>query len=303
MIEAHLVHRGGLTDAVMVRRALVILFMFASLLAVPARWPAALASEQSVVSRDGVEIRYRSAGVGEPVLVFVHCWTCTQRFWDAQVRHFAQQRRVVTLDLGGHGISAAGRREWTIEAFAEDVVAVVRKLGSRRVVLIGHSMGGPVILEAAHRMPNRVTALVPVDTLHDVDRPVIDKAAKESTLAEMRADYRGYTARFLRETMFVASTPPQVIARVVASATAMRPAVAISAIAHATEHDPRPALRGIKAPIHAINSDKWPTDVTAARRYAPQYRLSVIRGVGHYPMLEAPQRFNAILEEVLNSLP
>jgi hypothetical protein len=101
------------------------------------------AVEGTAASSDGVPIRYWATGGGEPALVFVHAWTCDHHVWDAQVAHFAGQHRTVTPDLAGHGASGRGRRDWTVEAFGEDVRAVVEALDLRRVVLVGHSMGGP----------------------------------------------------------------------------------------------------------------------------------------------------------------
>ena len=51
---------------------------------------------------------------------------------------------MVAVDLGGHGESGMGREHWTMEAFGDDVAAVVRGLGLERVILVGHSMGGYV---------------------------------------------------------------------------------------------------------------------------------------------------------------
>src|SRR5687767_1979210 len=114
----------------------------------------------TVKAPDGVDIRYEVAGSGEPALVFVHGWSCDRTYWRPQIEHFSKSRRVVTLDLGGHGASSLGRKDWTMEAFAGDVRAVVEGLGLKRVVLVGHSMGGPVSLEAARMMPDRVAAVV-----------------------------------------------------------------------------------------------------------------------------------------------
>src|SRR5512134_3037148 len=103
-------------------------------------------------SADGVPIHFTTEGKGEPALVFVHGWTGDTRFWDAQMKHFAPWRQVVAVDLAGHGASGKDRREWSVPAFGQDVRAVVEKLGLGRVVLLGHSMGGSVIVEAARLM-------------------------------------------------------------------------------------------------------------------------------------------------------
>ena len=96
-------------------------------------------------------IHYEIHGNGSPALVFVHGWCCDRRSWDGQVQAFAPRHTVVALDLAGHGASGRERASWTIQAFGLDVTAVVEKLGLRRVVLIGHSLGGGPIVEAVRR--------------------------------------------------------------------------------------------------------------------------------------------------------
>jgi len=104
--------------------------------------PPAASLSGSVISSDGVPIHYQVQGSGTPTLFFVHCWSGDQTYWKAQVSHFSPHYRVVTLDLAGHGKSDLNRKDWTISAFAQDVVAVVDDLNLDEIVLIGHSMGG-----------------------------------------------------------------------------------------------------------------------------------------------------------------
>jgi pimeloyl-ACP methyl ester carboxylesterase len=116
-------------------------------------------------SRDGTPISYEVFGSGEPTLVFVHGWCCDARYWRAQVPCFSKAHRVVVLDLAGHGHSGASREKFTMKAFGEDVRAVAEETGSRSLILIGHSMGGSVIAEAALLMPDLVKGIIGIDTL------------------------------------------------------------------------------------------------------------------------------------------
>src|SRR6476620_3348757 len=122
----------------------------------------------TVVSADGVLIHYELQGAGVPALVVVHGWCCARGYWREQIDHFSSQYTVVAIDLGGHGDSGLDRDAWTMAAFGRDVVAVVEKLGLRQVVLIGHSMGGTVVVEAAQHIPERVTAIIGVDTFKNL---------------------------------------------------------------------------------------------------------------------------------------
>jgi pimeloyl-ACP methyl ester carboxylesterase len=107
----------------------------------------------TATSPDGTSIASQALGEGSPALVFVHGWSCDRTYWAGQLQPFSRDFRLVAVDLGGHGESGLERDAWTIPAFGEDVAAVVEKLRLDRVVLVGHSMGGDVILEAARRLP------------------------------------------------------------------------------------------------------------------------------------------------------
>ncbi|MGB9436494.1 MAG: alpha/beta hydrolase [Desulfobacterales bacterium] len=145
---------------------LVVLFLAFGELRAQAEWP------HVVPSKDGTPISYEIYGVGEPSLVFVHGWSCDARYWRAQLPHFSKNHRVVVLDLAGHGHSGSTRSQYTMKSFGEDVQAVAEATDSRRIILIGHSMGGSVIAEAARLMPNRVIGLIGIDTLENIEYPM-----------------------------------------------------------------------------------------------------------------------------------
>ena len=101
--------------------------------------------------------------------MFVHGWSCDRSYWAAQTRHFSSRYRVVAVDLAGHGESGIGRESWTMEAFGGDVAAVIEGLDLRDAVLIGHSMGGDAIVEAAVPARDVVKGLVWVDVYPSLD--------------------------------------------------------------------------------------------------------------------------------------
>jgi len=83
----------------------------------------------------------------------------------------------------------------------------------------------------------------------------------------------------------------------------IQPDIAIPMLKAIFSYDPVPAMREIKVPIRAINADRVPTNVEGNRKYAPQFDVVIIKGTGHYPMLEDPARFNQMLADVLRGLP
>ncbi len=253
--------------------------------------------EGTVPSADGVPIHYESIGSGDTAVVLVHCWSCSMKTWDGQVKALASRYRVVRLDLAGHGSSGKQRTDWTMAAFGQDVRAVVTALGLQHVVLVGHSMGGPVILEAASLMPDRVVALVPVDTLHDVERD-LPPDKKQQLFDRMHQDFAG-TTRELVQKLEPPTADKALVARIADQMAAADQAVAVPAFENLFRYDERTALARIKVPIVAIDADLVPTSLEHARKYAPQFDAVIMKGVGHWLTLERPDEFNAKLLEVL----
>ena len=256
----------------------------------------------TVAANDGVQIHYSVQGKGEPALVFIHCWACDHNLWENQVPVFAKQYRVVTIDLPGHGESGQDRKNWSVESFADDVNTVITKLNLKRVVLIGSSMGGPIVVEATRRMPDRVVAIVPVDTLQNVENKVPPQQLAE-VIKQLRADYKTAVTGLLNQFFFSANTPVAVKNRIISEVTSRPPELAVNILEGVLTYDAAPALGKIKVPIRAINSDLNPTNLEVNRKYAPQFDAVIIKGTGHYPMLEDPQRFNELLTNVLRDLP
>src|SRR6516225_1632434 len=105
---------------------------------------------------DGLEIVGEVRGRGDTALVFLHGSCGDREYWKHQVEVFAADYRVVAIDQAGHGESGKERKAWTADGLAGDVETVVKALALKRVVLVGHSMSGPVALLAAKRMPGTV---------------------------------------------------------------------------------------------------------------------------------------------------
>jgi pimeloyl-ACP methyl ester carboxylesterase len=249
-------------------------------------------------SADGVAIRFSVEGKGEPTLVLVHGWAFDRHVWDGQVPALAARHRVVTLDLAGHGESGGSRTAWTMAAFGEDVKAVVERVEAKEVVLVGHSMGGPVVLEAARRMPGRVKGIVLVDTLLDVEQRT-PASEIEAFARQLEADYPKTAAQMANEHLFAAATPKPVRDLVLRQALALAPNVSVALLREVWAYDPVPALREIRVPIRAVNADKFPTNLEVNRRHIPGYEAAIVPGSGHYPMLEDPARFGPALDRAL----
>lgn len=258
--------------------------------------------EHTAVSFDGIPISYQVQGNGKPAIVFVHGWCCSKSYWDAQVSHFRQKYKVVAIDLAGHGKSGFGRTDWTMAAFGKDIVAVVDKLGLDQVILVGHSMGGSVILEAARRMPKRVVGLVGVDTFRNIERKRTQTQVDEIH-AGLRANFVEATSNAVRG-MFTSTSDSTLVEKIVANMSAFPPEVGLGELKWYFDYvylnnELIRALQEVQAPIRCINSDTEPTNVEAGRRHASSFEVAYMSGVGHFVMMEDPETFNRLLEETI----
>ena len=250
-----------------------------------------------VLSIDGAEIAYAVEGRGEPALVLVHGWTCDQSFWSGQVGAFSADRAVVTLDLGGHGKSSAERAEHRIATFGHDVRAVIEALGFERVILVGHSLGGPAVLEAAKLMPERLVGVVGVDTFHDAERKQ-DPQRRQRVIAAYAADFPRHCEQFVRSG-FPEGAEAVLVGSVVRRMCDASAEMAVDLMRDVTDYDLAADLSRVSAPIVSINSDRTPTATDTNRKYDPDFEVVLMSGVGHFLMMERPGEFNDILARVI----
>lgn len=149
------------------------------------------AEPRTVRSYDGSLIAGRDTGGRGPPVVLLPGWACDQSVWISTIEPLlAHGLRVVTLDFAGFGLSTAAGRVWAIENFARDVRAVLEGLELEAAVLVGHSMGGAVALEAAYLCPGRVAGVVGCDSFTYAafyDR--VDERRVDDLMAPLRADY------------------------------------------------------------------------------------------------------------------
>lgn len=260
-------------------------------------------AEGEVRSGDGVMIHYRAEGQGRPALVFIHGWSMDGGYWGAQVEHFAGTHQVVTIDLAGHGQSGAGRAQWTMPAFGADVRAVVEKLKLDDVVLIGHSMGGAVAVEAALGMPKRVRGIVGVDNFQSPKPPFVEEQVS-AFLAHFQSDFRSSADAWVRS-MFPLGVDSALVARTAADMASTPPEVGVAVLGATLRWSISEAegkLAQLEVPLQCINSDRVPTDGPAMDRLVDGYALHLMPGRGHFPQLEDPGTFHRLLEEALADL-
>jgi len=125
----------------------------------------------------------------------------------------------------------------------------------------------------------------------------------DAVFKQMEADYKNATTSLLNQYFFSPTTPAAVKERVINETISRPPEVALPILRAVFSYDAAAGLREVKMPVRAINADRVPTDVGVKRKYSPQFDAVIIKGTGHYPMLEDPARFNQMLAEILRNLP
>jgi pimeloyl-ACP methyl ester carboxylesterase len=258
-------------------------------------------TKKTIKADDGLSIICDVRGKGDTALVFLHGWCGDREYWKNQVDVFAPDYRVVTLDQAGHGESGKDRKVWNVSSLAADVEAVAKALDLKRVILVGHSMGGPVGLLAAKRMPGTVIAVIGVDTLQNAEFKPPEDASK-NFLEAFEADFKG-TLRGGLPNLLTEKTDPELKNWLVTRAEAQDQKMALGLMRDMYALDPVATLKEAKVPVRCINSGGGyqffrPTAIDVNKKYA-DYNAVIIEGVGHYPMLEKPAEFNQKLREVL----
>jgi pimeloyl-ACP methyl ester carboxylesterase len=238
---------------------------------------------------------------GSLPIVFVHGMVGYTGFWNAALAACADRRRAIALDLRGHGSSAApGDGDYAVERCADDVLAVVDALALRSIVLVGHSYGAHVVIDAAARRPDLVRRLVLVDPPGDFTR--LSSEVRDAELLPYVAalegdDWRATVARDFEQANGggtaatgdvvqgrLAAMPRDALVRMFRSMMAYPASASLERyLAH-----PGAEARAILAPPNA-----WPFSLHVL---VPAVQSTVVPDVGHWIMLDAPDRFVAALE-------
>jgi pimeloyl-ACP methyl ester carboxylesterase len=259
-------------------------------------------STQLATEPDGVHIEYRVVGKGDPAIVLIHGWATDANYWNAQMGPLQAKYTVVAVDLAGHGGSTKSRTDWSMEKYGEDVTAVVQRIPNQQVILVGHSMGGTVALEAARTLGNRVIGIVVVDALKSVGLPPLSQSEIQKRVAPFRADFIGAVRKYVSEELFEKGADPLFVQKVAYDMSLEPPEVAVPSLEALLSMDFQTVLPDIKVPVLAINSDLGATDEARIRKALPTFKSDVIAHTSHFLMMEVPDEFNPILMRDIDTL-
>ena len=248
------------------------------------------------VTSGDAEIRYDVHGDGVPTMVLVHGWACRRRDWDAVLPGLTPSHTLAVLDLTGHGDSDRGSGPWTVERFAADVAAVLEAEGCGDVVLVGHSMGAAVCLEAAALPGVRADRLVALDALCHL--ALYEPAPAEiipMAMQPYRDDFEN-TVAALVHTLVGAHCDPALPQQITSEMTAQDRQVALDSLEDLLRWDVHQSLRETTLPVHILASAEI---LDPRARDALEPRCSITANElpgGHFYLRAAPTQTAGLID-------
>jgi len=261
---------------------------------------------------DGRNVNYVDLGdKDKPVLLFVHGIMGTWRNWIFNLLPFADRYRVIAVDLPGFGLSEMPDGEFSLERYAETLKKLCGQLGIEKVTIIGNSMGGQISAIVAKKFPELLSKLI-----------LVDAAGFSTSTAQLRriAPYAKYfnwiftfgymirkviagskllTTAFTKIVLWKpAQISTELILVLLAGIGKKGFVPALQTIAN-TPIKKFPGTIDVETVIIWGRNDALIPKADAFRyaKMIPQATLELMDDVGHIPMFETPDRFNALIEQ------
>lgn len=276
-----------------------MIFMFITLLIIGCGSSKTLdkASTSTVNSIDGSSISYEVKGHGDLTIVFIHGWAGNREFWNNQVDFFSKKYKVVYLDLAGHGLSSSNRQVYTMSSFGEDVVSVINEIGVDNIILVGHSMGGPVAIEVAKVLTNKIIGIVGVDTFYTPFESVKTDLQIEEFMQPFKDNFQIASEQMVLD-MFTVGANSDLIASITSQMSSINSEMGISSMYEIfrwnTQNIPV-SLNKYSSIIDNINSAPMGDETILHES------VVLIPEVGHFVAQVKPNEFNLVLDEIVST--
>ena len=239
----------------------------------------------------------RDDKTGGTPLIFVHGARSSHLIWALQLREFSKEYRTIALDLSGHGKSEDVQGDLSIEKnFAEEVAALIRHLALDQFILVGHSMGGGVVM-AYTLKPGVVKpkALVLVDTSCDLDLSKLRTGLMKETIED-----RVY---FFKSRLFEQYTETYQLKKLDDDMRLANPMVMSKDLAACSKFDITDRCGEIKVPVFVLvgsNDDIiTPAKASEFEKRLPRSDIAVVKDADHIPMVEQPEEFNRLFRKFI----
>jgi pimeloyl-ACP methyl ester carboxylesterase len=270
----------------------------------PQKTSSAINNGPIVVHDRDVHIAYTDTGKSDTTLLFVHGWAINKGYWANQATHFGKRYHVVAIDLPGFGESGKNRDKWGIAEFSSDVDSVIKELDLKKVILVGHSMSGDIVLQSAIDNPDKVIGIVGVDNFKNVGAPQTeaDKKGFAAAIDAMKKNFKLVATQYVSQMLFSKTTSSAIKERVLNDVTHADTVVAVAAMQQGNDFDELAKLQQAKRKLYLINSDVHPTDTQYLTAKNILFQVFYTKGTGHFAMIETPDEFNGYLDKVIEDI-
>mgnify|MGYP001064064099 CR=1 FL=1 len=253
-----------------------------------------------------VPIHYRDEGEGR-ALIMLHGFLASSKLWDAQIEDLSKRYRIIAPDLPGHGATPSLGYLHSMELMAELVEALMRHLGLRRVVLIGHSLGGYISLAFAEKFTDKLKGLVLINSTAAADSEA-RKTSRDQLIQLLPKKYDS-VVRQLVDGFFVTYGPLRrnAMLRYKKWALSCEPkGVAANVRGMKARKEREIILKFAPYPYLIISGEDDPllglAQSQAEADLNPQGRLKVVEDSGHMTVLEKPWYTSRLIKRFLNSI-
>jgi len=236
-------------------------------------------------------LRLRVSGDGSPDFLCLHGLVDRIEIWDRIAGPLAERGRVACLDQRGHGESEAPAGPYRREDLAGDVSAVIRALGSEKVVLVGHSMGGIISMTTALEHPDQVAGLVLIGTASQCNEKTAGWYERIARAGEKDGNTGLKNAIYGEKSRKVIDGDAQGISEVTRTLKSLY-------------EDPlTPKLSAVECPVLLVVGQKDPMGSKASTIIAEQFKdaeLVTVPDCGHWVHVSEP---DAVLDAIDRFLP
>jgi len=259
-------------------------------------------SQQSTIDIDRRRLSFLAAGDEGPPVLLLHGFGADRLSWLLTQREVAGFGRTAALDLPGHGQSDREVGDGTVAEFADLTTRFLEAQFDEPVHIVGHSLGGAIAIDLAHRRPDLVASLfllAPAGVGRGIDPDFLTAVTEMATLEQATA----------------------VLGRLVTRARLISPQMTTRALAQMSEPGTREALRKVAENLVDVHRHLAPAVGALAARPLPKAvvwgdsdtinplaeegaeslgaALHVVEGAGHLPHIEGNAAVNALLRTFL----
>ena len=236
-------------------------------------------------------------GMGDTPVIFVHSFAGSTQHWQEQLKEIRKTRRAIAFDLRAHGLSpAAADKNYSVEAFAEDIAAVADSLQLAHFILVGQNLGAEAAIAYASKHPGKVHGLLLMGV------PIKTTATRVTKTMDLLESEKYDTVMNTYLSYFLAKAKPSTQAMLREGLLKLTKNGVLKMVRAGLNYDPVPGLKKYTGPVMMLFSDEDNAQKTWQQLF-PKMEFKNIAGTSQWIQLDDSAGFNKILLKFLKELP